>query len=140
MMRSFSSFQRFSISSGSAARTIAAKPERNWRATPRARPTQWPTKRIAFGRSLGPMTMIAMNATNSNSVGATSNIQRAWLAHAPIGARAEGSAILVQRLAVTVEGGIGGLFGRDTITATVFPLIVILFGQDRKSTRLNSSH
>src|SRR3546814_15161563 len=69
-----------------------------------------------------------MNATNSNSVGATSNIQRAWLAHAPIGARAEGSAILVQRLAVTVEGGIGGLFGRDTITATVFPLIVILFG------------
>src|SRR3546814_20590230 len=96
--------------------------------------------RIAFGRSLGPMTMIAMNATNSNSVGATSNIQRAWLAHAPIGARAEGSAILVQRLAVTVEGGIGGLFGRDTITATVFPLIVILFGQDRKSTRLNSSH
>src|SRR3546814_19149371 len=73
------------------------------------------------------MTMIGMNATNSNSVGATSNIQRAWLAHAPIGARAEGSAILVQRLAVTVEGGIGGLFGRDTITATVFPLIVILF-------------
>src|SRR3546814_14382885 len=69
-----------------------------------------------------------MNATNSNSVGATSNIQRAWLAHAPIGARSEGSAILVQRLAVTVEGGIGGLFGRDTITATVFPLIVILFG------------
>src|SRR3546814_12751288 len=94
-------------------------------ATPRARPTQWPTKRIAFGRSLGPMTMIAMNATNSNSVGATSNIQRAWLAHAPIGARAEGSAILVQRLAVTVEGGIGGLFGRATITAPVFPLIVI---------------
>ena len=68
MIRSFSSAHFFSISSSSASRIIVSKPERNWRATPRALPTQWPTKRIALGRSLGPITTSATIATSSNSV------------------------------------------------------------------------
>src|SRR5690606_16896985 len=35
-----------------------------------------PTKRIALGRSLGPMTTKATTTTSSNSVGATSNIYK----------------------------------------------------------------
>src|SRR3546814_9796600 len=45
---------------------------------PRALPIHLPTKRIALGRSLGPMTTRATTTTSNNSVGATSNIQLAF--------------------------------------------------------------
>src|SRR3546814_20289906 len=44
---------------------------------PRALPIHLPTKRIALGKSLGPMTTRATTTTSNNSVGATSNIQLA---------------------------------------------------------------
>src|SRR5690242_9916829 len=48
-------------------------PLRKWRVIARARPTQWPTTRIARGRSLGPMTTSATTRTRRNSLGAISN-------------------------------------------------------------------
>ena len=67
MIRSLSAFHFFSISSSSASRIIVSRPERKWRAMPRARPTQLPIVRITRGRSFGPITTRATTAMISSS-------------------------------------------------------------------------